>query len=240
MEENRRVYDLLAEDFSRTRSAVWEEFKSLGKYFQDGDKVLDLGCGNGRFLELFQSEGPPTPPTGGFGRGEGKKIQYFGADNSPKLLEIARQRYPQARFALTDGLNLPFEENFFDKILCIAVLHHLPGYELRRKFLRQAHRVLKPGGSLILTTWRLWPNLRIWSHMKLFLKYTFLKLAGRSNLDWGDIYEPWGKKGRRYFHNINSRELGRLLEDAGFKIESQGFLSRKSGEKNLLAIAKKI
>ena len=226
MEENRRVYDSLAEDFSRTRSAIWEEFKSLKDYFQDGEKVLDLGCGNGRFFELFQDEAE-------------KKVQYFGVDNSPKLLEMAKQRHPQAQFILTDGLNLPFAENFFDKILCIAVLHHLPGDELRRQFLRQAYRVLRPGGLLILTAWYLWPNLRIWRHTKLFLKYTFLKLVGRSKLDWGDTYEPWGKKGQRYFHNISPRELKGTLDDVGFKIESISLLIRKSGEKSLVVIAKK-
>lgn len=226
MEENRLVYDSLAEDFSRTRSAIWEEFKSLRDYFQDGEKVLDLGCGNGRFFELFQDEAE-------------KKVQYFGVDNSPKLLELAKQRYPQAQFILTDGLNLPFTENFFDKILCIAVLHHLPGYELRRQFLRQVHRVLRPGGLLILTTWHLWPNLRIWRHTKLFLKYTFLKLVGRSALDWGDMYESWGKKGQRYFHSISRGELRGLLEEVGFRVENMGFLVRKSGEKSLVAIAKK-
>ena len=222
MQLNKQMYDLLTEDFSRTRATVWEEFKSLGEYFQDGDTVLDLGCGNGRFFELIN--------------GAGREIKYFGADNSEKLVQLAKQRYQAGKFVLTDGLILPFADNFFDKILCIAVLHHLPGRELQREFLREAYRVLKPNGRLILTTWEARPGKRRWRSL---LKYTWLKIIGKSNLDWGDFYEPWGEKGLRYFHNFSKKELCQSLGEVNFDIQEAGFLNRRSGEKNLLVVAKK-
>jgi len=223
MELNKRFYDLLAEDFSRTRANVWEEFKSLGEYWQDGDRVLDLGCGNGRFYDLVCQTG--------------KNIKYFGVDNSRSLIAMAKQRYPQAQFILNDGLELPFGDDFFDKVLCVAVLHHLPGYDLRREFLRQALRVLKKDGVLILTSWFASPGKRRWMNL---LKYSWLKIIGKSNLDWGDFYESWGgNKGVRYFHNFGAKEMRGLLEDVGFKIESIGSLTRKSGERNLVVIARK-
>lgn len=222
MELNKRFYDLLADDFAQSRANVWEEFKSLGEYWQDGDQVLDLGCGNGRFYDLVCQPG--------------KNIKYFGVDNSAKLVEMARQKYPQGQFIVNDGLGLPFGENFFDKVLCVAVLHHLPGYELRREFLRQAQRVLKKDGVLVLTTWSARSSGQ---RRKFLLKYSWLKIIGRSNLDWGDFYEPWTDKGVRYFHNFTAKELRALLEDVGFKIENIGFLTRKSGEKNIVVIARK-
>jgi len=222
MELNKRFYDLLAEDFSRTRANIWEEFMSLGGYFQDGDQVLDLGCGNGRFYGLV------CPP--------GKNIKYFGVDNSERLISLARQKYPLGQFVVNDGLALPFGDDFFDKILCVAVLHHLPGYELRREFLRQAHRVLKKDGTIVLTTWFAASGKRRW---KSLLKYTWLKIIGKSKLDWGDFYEPWSNKGLRYFHNFSTKEMRSLLEEVGFKIEDIGFLTRKSGEKNILVVARK-
>jgi len=115
-------------------------------------------------------------------------------------------------------------------------LHHLPGYDLRREFLRQAHRVLKKGGLLVLTTWSSRSSRQRW---KFLIKYSWLKIIGRSNLDWGDFYEPWADKGVRYFHNFSTKELRVLLEDAGFKIENIGFLTRKSGERNIVVIARK-
>lgn len=225
MELNKRFYDLLADDFSQTRANALEEFASLASYFKDGDSVLDLGCGNGRFYELV------CQPD--------KNIKYFGVDNSNRLILLAKQKYPQGQFILSDGLALSFSENFFDKILCAAVLHHLPGDDLRREFLRQAHRVLKQGGLLVLTTaFAAWGSRR-WVPL---LKYSWLKIMGRSRLDWGDYYEPWGSggnKGLRYFHNFSVKEIRGLLEDVGFSVESLSFLTRKSGEKNIVAVARK-
>lgn len=225
MELNARFYDLLADDFARSRASAQEEFAALGGYFKDGDSVLDLGCGNGRFYELI------CPP--------GKEIKYFGLDNSSRLIEMAKQKYPQGQFILGDGLALPFGENFFDKVLCAAALHHLPGYDLRREFLRQAYRVLKEGGWLVLTTAATsWSSRRWWP----FLKYAWLKILGKSKLDWGDFYEPWGSgenKGLRYYHDFSPKEIKSLLEDVGFVIESLSFLTRKSGEKNMVVVARK-
>ncbi len=223
MDLNKRFYDLLADDFANANPNLWEEFKSLSEYFREGDRVLDLGCGNGRFYDLVC--------------GQGKSARYFGVDNAERLVALARQRYPQGQFLVYNGVDLPFAENFFDKALCIAVLHHLPGYDLRREFLRQTHRVLKKGGCLVLITiWRDWLKLSSWWQL---IKYSWLKITGRSNLDWGDYYEPWGNKGARYFHGFTRKELKRLFKDAGFQVENIGILTRKTGQKNIVAVARK-
>jgi len=223
MDLNTRFYDLLADEFSNINVNLWEEFESLSDYFREGDQVLDLGCGNGRFFNLIHNNN--------------KTIRYFGVDNSRRLLELARQKYPQGQFILSDGLSLPFGENFFDKILCIAVLHHLPSDAVRRGFLQQAHRVLKKGGALVLTT--IWLDRFRWQSWKQLIKYTWLKLIGKSKLDWGDFYEPWGDKGIRYFHGFTRKELRELFEDVGFEIENIGLLDRRSGERNIVMIARK-
>jgi len=216
----RESYDKIAEDFSRTRKNVWEEFKPLANYVSMGDKVLDLGCGNGRLVELFF----------------GKPIEYFGIDNSQKLIEIAKSKYPQQEFLVFDGLKIPFEDNFFDKIFCVAVLHHIPGKQLRQEFLNEARRVLKPGGKLVLTTWYLWQKVTGWC---LFFKYTLKKLFGKSELDFFDIMEPWGKISERYFRNFRKGELKRLVKKCRFKIEDFFVLKRGEKNKNLAVIARK-
>ena len=141
-EDTRRNYNLIADDFSRTRRNLWPELSFLKEYVENGDKILDLGCGNGRLAELFKD----------------KEIEYIGIDNSEKLIELAKNRYAaeKIRFIATDGVNLPFPENYFDKIFSIAVLHHIPSRELRLKFLSEARRVLKKDGIAVFTVWNLW------------------------------------------------------------------------------------
>jgi len=74
--KTRENYDLIAEPFSGTRQFIWEDLKPLAEYVKDGDKVLDVGCGNGRLLELFQ----------------GKNADYIGVDSSEELIKIAKNK----------------------------------------------------------------------------------------------------------------------------------------------------
>lgn len=53
LEKTKRDYEQLAEEFSNTRANLWFELQELAKYVKGGDKILDLGCGNGRLYELF-------------------------------------------------------------------------------------------------------------------------------------------------------------------------------------------
>jgi len=168
-------YNLIADDFSRTRSKAWEEAAFLFEnYLTPGERVLDLGCGNGRHYKFF----------------ENKDIQYIGIDNSEKLIKIAEEKYPKADFRKEDALNLSFPNNYFDKVYSIAVLHHIPSEKLRIKFLLQTKRVLKQNGKLVLTVWKFHNK----KEQLLLLKYTILKIIGKNKMDFKDILEPWGKK----------------------------------------------
>ncbi|MDD5145959.1 MAG: class I SAM-dependent methyltransferase [Candidatus Pacebacteria bacterium] len=200
-------YNLISEDFSRTRNYLPEDIKSFGKYVKDGDKVLDLGCGNGRLAELFFN----------------KKAEYIGVDNSEKLIEIAKKRYPQCKFIASSAFNLPFSDNYFDEIFSLAVFHHIPSQEFRLQFLSEAKRVLKPGGLLILTVWNLNPIQSIiigeWERARSFFKYLILKIFGQTKLDFKDFFVPWRKDCQRYVHYFSKGELKKLAEKSGFKIE---------------------
>src|SRR3989344_3970637 len=103
-------YNLIAEDYARTRSFIPDDIKSLGEYITSGDKVLDSGCANGR---LFEIAGP-------------KGADFYGIDPSEKLIEIAKKKYPEAKFQVASGLALPFPDNYFDKVYSISVIHHIP------------------------------------------------------------------------------------------------------------------
>jgi ubiquinone/menaquinone biosynthesis C-methylase UbiE len=210
-------YNSIAERFSNTRSFVWKDLEFVRQLCSPQDKILDLGCGNGRLLELFK----------------GLDIDYVGVDGSEKLIEIAKKKYLQAKFQKANVLNLPFKDNYFDKVFCIAVFHHIPSQELRIRFLKEIKRVLKPNGVLVLSVWSLWQKRFIKYHLKCF----FLKILGKSRLDFRDIFYPWkDEKGKvliqRYIHGFTKRELKSLLRKTDFTIKE----IRKEKENIYLAV----
>jgi ubiquinone/menaquinone biosynthesis C-methylase UbiE len=221
LEKTRDDYNLIAEEFSRTRQNLWSElFTIFQDYIKDGDKVLDVGCGNGRLLDLFGQ----------------KRMEYTGIDNAERQLKEAQKKYPDRKFLVADVLDLPFLDNSFDKIFLIAVLHHLPDKERRQKALRESQRVLKPGGLLFISVWR--PRLA--EVFGLILKYSFLKIVGKSKMDWFDVLIPWGSRVERYYHLFRQSELLDLVKNLGFKVTRAGIARNKTGQRsNLYLIAQR-
>jgi len=218
--KTRDDYNLISDDFSSKRSGVWQEIVFLfNNHLEKGDKALDLGCGNGRFYPLFKE----------------KKVKYIGVDNSEKLITIAKNKYNRKDFKVANGFSLPFKENYFDKVFSIAVLHHIPSQDLRIKFLKEAKRVLKNKGILVLTVWK-FHQLREYGYL---FKYTILKLIGKfysknnqwAKLDLKDIFEPWGKTAQRYYHWFSKKELEGLAKKAGFKIIDSGDTKNEKGNR---------
>lgn len=213
-------YNLIAQDFSRTRGNIWPEILFLFDSLRTGDKVLDLGCGNARFFETIKNRG----------------AKYFGLDTSENLINIAKSRYPQSKLFTGSALSLPFKDDCFDHIYSIAVFHQIPSKEFRLQFLKEAKRVLKQNGSLTLVVWRA-------SHkkdLKVYFKYTILKLLGKTKLDFGDVMYPWADRIERYYHFFSKRELKSLVKEAGFEIKDSGIVkNERSNRQNIYLVAVK-
>lgn len=203
----KRNYDEIADDFNETRKKyLWPELMRLTDAVKDGDRVLDAGCGNGRLLEGFIE----------------RKIVYLGVDQSEKLLAAARKNYSDREFVSGNILELHKIPGLnFDQAFCVAVLHHLPGADLRLKALRQLKNKVKEGGRLVITAWNMWsrPKFR-----RLIFKFFLLKLIKKSRLDFGDILFDWkneaGPGSRRYYHAFTKRGLKKLARRSGLKVEN--------------------
>lgn len=121
--------------------------------FNSGDKLLDLGCGEGRHLIHACLE---------------HNILGVGVDLSRRDLSIAGQRFipyaaynsnSQFNLQQADATQLPFADNSFDKIICSEVLEHIENY---RGVLQEIKRVLKPNGVLAISVPRAWPEKICW------------------------------------------------------------------------------
>lgn len=102
----------------------------------EGTRYLDLGCGTGLACALAAGRGA---------RGS-------GLDAAPEFLEIARERTPRGDFRLGDFEELPYEDRAFD---VVAGFNSLFFAADEAAALREAGRVLKPGGALAVVHWGL-------------------------------------------------------------------------------------
>ncbi len=151
------------EEHSRLKKEHWSEFEykkwfstkrgklvdqleksALRKMFEDShfNQMLDVGIGNGRLMPLYRD----------------KIDKIVCIDISQRLLneasEIASELNLNAEFIqCEDASQLDFNDEVFDGLICSRVLQHL--YEWRSA-IKDFHRVLKPGGTLILMTYNRW------------------------------------------------------------------------------------
>lgn len=220
-------YNRIATAFSNKRSYITPDLLEFKKYISSGDKVLDLGCGNGRLLDMLA----------------GLEFDYLGVDMSANLLEIAKEKHRNNKFLKMDGKTIPAPDNYFDVVFCLAVLHHIPSFASRQEFLKEICRVLKPGGKLVLTVW----NLRLKREARRTIFFNNIRRLLRiSSFDSGDILYPFrdnsGKiLANRYLHCFTETELKEAQKSAGFSVIESGFQSRgnKVRNENIYTIAKK-
>ena len=94
-------------------------------------RVLDVGCGTGRFIGSLPS-----------------RYDAVGVDASEGMLDRARRKGIEVAQSGADSL--PFDDQTFDLVTTFAVLHHLIDPEVVRGALGEMARVVKPGGAVLV------------------------------------------------------------------------------------------
>lgn len=135
------------------QGSPWKE-EHLARYFHIRERakdktVLDIACGTGFGSELLLQNGAS---------------RIFAADVSPEAIELCirrLQQYDPAKWTChyQDGTNMTYPPNNFDMVVSFETIEHIPDYTA---FLSEIHRVLKPGGVLILST----PNALVTNPLK--------------------------------------------------------------------------
>lgn len=106
-----------------------------------GERILDLGCGSGwatRLLARMVGEGPQ-----GFG-------QVVGVDISDEMIRQARaasKDFENVMFVVGSAAQIPWEENFFDKVLSVESFYYYPDQD---RALAELFRVMAPRGRLFI------------------------------------------------------------------------------------------
>ncbi len=99
--------------------------------------ILDWGCGLARVVQFL----PETLPGG----------NYFGCDINSTRIRWNKSHHPAIAFSAITGITLPYANQQFDGIYGLSVLTHIDAAS-QLHWLKELHRILKPGGILIVST----------------------------------------------------------------------------------------
>ena len=157
-----------------------------------GGAVLDVGCGTGIHLEMYQKY----------------ECGLYGIDTSPSMLELAKSRLGEsAELCLADAIQLPYDAGFFDLVLCMLALHEMDE-KVRGIVIGELERVVKSDGRILLIDFHAGnPRpLKGWfSKLVILLSEV---AAGRTHF-------------RNYRHFISFGGLPALIADSQLEIEEE-------------------
>lgn len=187
-DNQKKVWNEIAGKWNKFRNRISptvEDFVSK----QRGE-ILDLGCGSGR--NFLWVDG----------------LSWHAVDFSGEMIKFAEAKAKEIGIDLdakvAESSDLPFEDNFFDSVLCFAVLHCVESEEKRRRTLEEIYRVLRVGGVALISVWG--------------------KNAPRVKNKGKEFFVPWSAregegKQMRYTYIFDLDELVGLCEDVGFRVE---------------------
>lgn len=166
------VYNKIAKEFDKTRVSIWNNVKNFLNGIPVGSSVLDIGCGNGKNM-LYR-----------------KDLVFQGIDISEEQVEICKQKGLDV--TVSSMCLLPYRDNTFEHIICVASYHHLDNDSDRRKALNEMYRCLDKGGKALITVWAIGKDGK-----KVFTKRD-------EQVEWkskdGNIYH-------RYYHMYDKGDL---------------------------------
>jgi len=213
----RNVYDNFASDWNARKTELLSPMKLFLPLVRKRDVILDAGCGTGRHLLPLAK----------------RSLRVEGFDSSKEMLKYARRKLiegqvKEVKLTKEDIVGTHLPSSTYDKIFCIAVLHHLRSRKRRIMALKEMYRLLKPGGMLLVSVWN----------------YYQPRFKGKKK----SCFIAWkittGKSYNRYYYFFEKDELELLAKKACFLIKSSyfelnGSKHRRNGASNLCIVLKK-
>jgi ubiquinone/menaquinone biosynthesis C-methylase UbiE len=211
---NASAYDEIAEHFSSTRNFLWPDLTFILESVQAHYTVLDIGCGNGRLYQLFDEKSMAknniSVPSG---------VKYYGQDISSRLIDLAKNTYPDGVFEVSDMRDMSYPDEMFDLIVSLVAFHHLPDRGTQLDALREMYRVLKPSGKVILLNWNADSD---WVGEKL-AGGDYRELGGRLfEVPWKD--QNGVVRGIRTYFGFTPESISELADEVGLVVSDQYYL----------------
>jgi ubiquinone/menaquinone biosynthesis C-methylase UbiE len=166
-----------------------------------GETVLDCGCGTGTLAVIA---GERVGPNGA----------VHGIDLSPDQLAIAREKANggNLHIGFHEGSidELPFPDNSFDAVFSTLMIHHVPT-DVKRAAFREMHRVLKPGGKIVIVDFG--PPKHIWGWV-LFAPFVLMFLCMSNTRDnlLNRLPEMMSSSGLRVTDHRVVKEVAHLIK----------------------------
>lgn len=186
------IYDRLFENMNKgLRLAGIRMFRP-----SKGMNILDVGCGTGTHLELYQRYG----------------CNLYGIDLSPSMLEVARMRLEDsARLELGDATSMPYEDGKFDLIISMLSLHEM-AQQTRSGVLSEMKRVLKDDGHILLIDFHPGPYQPLQGWISKVIIFFSELAAGREHF-------------KNYRQFITTKGLSTLVAQNSLELEKQSILA---------------
>ena len=135
------IYSLLNPNslftYQQREKAILKILSSLGIVEPKVNKILDLGCGNGACLRSFIAYGA-------------KPENCYGIDLLPNRIDEASKLSPNIHFQCGNAENLPYQDAYFDLILCFTVFSSIFDKSMKTNIAVEMLRVLTSRGIILL------------------------------------------------------------------------------------------
>lgn len=153
-----------------------------------GLKLLDVGCASGWFLSQVHGRYP--------------YLKCFGVDVYQKAIEHAQKSYSQFSFSQADAHYLPFQEGFFDIVICFNVLEHVINPQ---KVMKEIKKVVKKNGVVII-------GMDSENYLFALVWWIWKKFKGKV---WKSAH----------LHQFKPKDLDKLFKELDFKIKNKKFIN---------------